>query len=534
MHRLAWVLGLLLALSVLFALAGCGGGGSSSSRSVGRVSGNVFLGDGASSRATSAITVSLEGTRLSARATADGRFVIEKVPTGLHTLVARSGGYAVAAVVRVEQGAETSVGDLVLTEAGQISGLVTSASNGNPIANAEVTVTNLVETTTDTMQPLPVRMATTDRLGSYTVSGLPAGSYVVTVEKKGYVAASVSVDVSAGTTTPGDVQLTPGSTGGAGAMSGVVTVTTDTGSEPLAGVLVQVFPAGDTVSNRSVPGGARKGGRCEGEYYAYTDDTGAYTIDGIEAGSYVAYASRPGFSEASAEVAITAGQTLKRDFVLEQNKVQIGTVEGIVRDSVTGTPIAGAVVGLRMAYAYAERRSARSSGGRCEPAPIYIPPGDVDVTTTTDAEGHYNLRVPAGGVEIFAQANGYQLLVQTVEVTADQTTTQDLALVAWTGEKVTLSGTVVTKDSGGALKPVAGAEVTIGRLDDPYVGVDCPLPRPDLSYTATTGDDGKFSLTVVTGEYWISAWAGDLGGWMNASVNADTDVSVELGEVWAL
>lgn len=77
----------------------------------------------------------------------------------------------------------------------EIAGTVTDKDNGNAISDVQVT-TN--PTTSSVI---------TDASGNYTISNISGGQYVVTASKTGYNQSSISVVVTEGNTTPGDIQL---------------------------------------------------------------------------------------------------------------------------------------------------------------------------------------------------------------------------------------------------------------------------------------------------------------------------------------
>jgi hypothetical protein len=76
-----------------------------------------------------------------------------------------------------------------------IAGTVTDKDNNNVISGAQVTTS---PTTSSVM---------TDASGNYTISNLSTGQYVVTASKEGYNQSSISVTVTEGKTTPGDIRL---------------------------------------------------------------------------------------------------------------------------------------------------------------------------------------------------------------------------------------------------------------------------------------------------------------------------------------
>ena len=114
-----------------------------------------------------------------------------------------------------------------------------------------------------------------------------------------------------------------------GSLSGTVDLVTDGGDkEPLSGVLVRltnntdpqpmrplpdkaVTAAGAQIDLRTSPGIAPPFPR---DYYAFSDESGAFLIDGVPAGPYTAVAVRPGLEPDSKQVTIAASGTTKVDF----------------------------------------------------------------------------------------------------------------------------------------------------------------------------------------------------------------------------
>jgi uncharacterized protein YfaP (DUF2135 family) len=87
------------------------------------------------------------------------------------------------------------------TQTGTLTGQVTNAANGSPLAGALVTV----QTTGQS--------ATTNGTGHYTINNVPAGSHNVTASSTGYLSATQSTTVPAGGTTTLNFALSPAPTG---------------------------------------------------------------------------------------------------------------------------------------------------------------------------------------------------------------------------------------------------------------------------------------------------------------------------------
>jgi outer membrane protein assembly factor BamB len=112
------------------------------------------------------------------------------------------------------------------------------------------------------------------------------------------------------------------------------------------------------------------------------------------------------------------------------------------------------------------------------PVPAKVTVAETGETTTAAADGTYRLLLPPGSYTLRFERIGYTTQERAVEVTARETTTQDVELASSGAGGIT---GVVTSTAGG---PVAGAEVRV---------LDTELEP------ATTGADGAFSIDGVPG-----------------------------------
>jgi subtilisin family serine protease len=157
-----------------------------------------------------------------------------------------------------------------------------------------------------------------------------------------------------------------------------------------------------------------------------------------------------------------------------------GTLAGVVTDSATHTPIAGAQIEA-------------SLGGR-------------DFHATTDATGHYDLFLAAGTYSVAASAFGYGGQgAGNVVIVTDQTTSQSFGLTALPRRDIT--GTVTAAEDG---SPINAAEV---------VALGTPVAP------TRTNAAGQYSLTMPIGTYTIRIAA---GGCTSAD---ETEVTVPLAGV---
>jgi hypothetical protein len=532
----------LVAGVLLIALiAGCGGGGGGSTLlgGVGRITGSVSeLPLDQSTRVPgSPITVTVDGTDISTLAGSDGSFILDRVPIGMHTLVAHTSARACAVVVDVARDQETTVGEMVLSESGQISGLIIDATSHEPIAGASVVVTEMVYDSTGQM-PHPVRMRRTDAAGSYTISALPAGEYLVTISKDGYATTSLDLTVNAGSTTTGDASLTKDASVQAGALSGVVYLQTDsTDPRPVPGVLVRLVPSGKPTDTNPLPGGAIGAdgdpvdlypddgiappppppGKGDGapappvwfdQYYTYTDENGAYKLDGVPAGQYTAVAVRPGLQPSQQAVTITANETTALNFTMTLVHINYGTIEGTVTDDGTKAAIQGAVV-RAIVYSTMPPVAAQSRQNEGNGGGVILPDAAHCVMETrTDANGHYMLKVPTSVQAVIFGAEGYERKQVDVQVQVGGAVTVDAALARSAGgTEYTLQGKVMIKPSAtGEAVRAGGATVTAWPTGPQPMADTRSAVRSVIPFrTATADENGNYSLGLPAGEYYIAA-----------------------------
>jgi hypothetical protein len=175
----------------------------------GTVSGRVTSSAGA---AIAGATLSVGGTSLTATTDASGNYRLDGVPAGTQTVTATAAGFlSRAQTVSVTAGATATLTftlspvvvalppplpPRVLPTTGTVTGRVTT-SGGTGIGGATVTVSGTTLS------------ATTSSLGTYTISGVPAGSRSLTASAAGFLSRSQAVSVTAGATVTLNFTLTP-------------------------------------------------------------------------------------------------------------------------------------------------------------------------------------------------------------------------------------------------------------------------------------------------------------------------------------
>ena len=266
--------------------------------------------------------------------------------------------------VPVTTGATTAGVNASLARGGAVSGSVTdSSSPGQPLSGVLVSVYDSSRNY--------YTSASTSASGTYTVGGLPAGSYFVCFSGSGSTGGSSSTgyldqcyngkawDGFSAPSSPTDtlVPVTTGSTssginghlGAAGAISGTVT---DTSSHPLANVAVALFDqSGQRLygmgATTTANGTYKISGLATGTYYLCFD--GSQAIGGTSAVGYPSecYASRswdgftPPASPPDTAVSVTAGSTSTLNVSLPGG----GAISGTVTDtSSPASPVTSVII----------------------------------------------------------------------------------------------------------------------------------------------------------------------------------------------
>ncbi|MFZ4434176.1 MAG: carboxypeptidase regulatory-like domain-containing protein, partial [Microthrixaceae bacterium] len=334
---------------------------------------------------------------------------------------------------------------------GSVSGIVTAAESGAPLAG--ICVTARVSVLSQDQG-----RACTDPSGRFTISGLAPNNYTLVVQDpvSGYVTTTLTeVRVATGQAVTGaDARMARGA-------AVVGTVRDAATGSPLAGVCV-------TAASRT---GAAVGEGC-------TDATGTYRTEGLPSGSYsVAFRDTVGNRvrlELPDPVAVAAGRdTLGVDAVLRSG----ASASGTVRDAGTGLPVAGVCVSPATSDAgsFAFGSFSVPVGGRC-----------------TDASGAFSTEwLPAGS---------YRLTVED-PLGRYLTGFRDVAL----GEGAALVGQDVNVELGGSI----GGRVTEESTGTPLAGVCVTVTGPG-SAAACTDADGNYRIGGLPDGAYLVAFEDEL------------------------
>ncbi len=294
----------------------------------------------------------------------------------------------------------------------KISGTITSATGGAPIAGATVTLT-------DSAGKTVVPPVTTGADGVYTLTGIPATTtataYTLTVTKGGFSPGTAAESVYLGSVLTGqNVALTPIASG---TISGVVT-DKRTGL-PIADATVTATPTGAPAITAVTA--------ADGSYAFNLVPTGDYSVAAVGPATGQAYQPAP-----AQTVTVVNAATATANFALVPI---LATLTGTVTDASTGKPLSGVALSVT---------DSSKNAVTTNPAPI-----------TTDASGNYSATLAPGTYFVTAVKAGYA--TQTSPSTAfalGATVAVPFKLVSGTG---TVGG-LVTSQAGTA--PLSGATVT--------------------------------------------------------------------------
>lgn len=279
----------------------------------------------------------------------EGRFAYESLRPGTYTLQAEVRGFrdSEPRELTVEAGDEQEV-TLIVDPGGEILGIVQSTT-GLPVPGARVRLLREPGEDNSTGQ----RMLEAQRLfggsykstrtaqdGTFSLSGLPDGTYTLIVEKEGYTRGEMG-----GLPAGGDerqIVLAPAAT-----LRG--TVLDSASGVPVTQFLVGVRREGEADD----PGRPFRGTR------PYSDADGRFSRGDLEEGTYRVEVSSSGFLPAVLNVTLMAGASEEREFYLER----AGVLRGSIRDLTTGRPIPGARIELGEAASSGSDSGAAASAG---------------------------------------------------------------------------------------------------------------------------------------------------------------------------
>lgn len=267
----------------------------------GNVTGQVVDSNGAE---LSGASVSASG--LNTTTAADGSYALNNLPAGQTTITASLTGFkSGSTTVSVVAGTATAAPAITLvSSSGTITGAVQNSS-GAAIAGASVGYGG--------------GTATTDASGSYTLTGVPAGTVQLVASASGFQSVTQSVTVNGGATTTANFTLAAAPAGGT--VTGKITNVSN--GAALAGATVS-WSGGSTTSNAS----------------------GIYTLSNVAAGTQNITASANGYLPRTLAANVTGGATSTLNIPLAtagKISVKVVTSTGAVVSGATVTINGGAI-----------------------------------------------------------------------------------------------------------------------------------------------------------------------------------------------
>lgn len=312
---------------------------------------------------------------------------------------------------------------LAQSSPGRLNGLVIDSATNKPLAGATIAVTNAAGQPVATTPGRVTTTATTtaDPAGGANVNynaQLPQGLYTITATATGYPAQTRTLNVSSGALVRADFALTQA--------TGTVTGTVSGNGTPLSGIPLTVIamnPNGTPGANAAGPFATVDGGT-----YSLTLPVGSYYITAETTGNY---------QTLTQVITVTAGAATTQNFAL-QTGTAIGTIGGLVTNSVSMQPLGGVLVEVQQGNTVVALT--RTSTAPSSPA---APNGDAKPL-------NYLVRVPTGAYTVQFLAPGFTSQPQAVTVVntagppANAFVRQDAPLVSQTA--VVGQNTAVVQD----------------------------------------------------------------------------------------
>ncbi|MCF3142158.1 MFS transporter [Streptomyces platensis] len=226
-----------------------------------------------------------------ATADADGHFALDAPTAGIYVLTGTAPGHTPHAASAAYRGAGAATRvDLVLTGTGRLGGTLLGGSEGTPLADGSIVVTDA--------EGGVVARTTSGVEGAWDISSLPPGHYTIVLSAAGHQPQARAVDLSGGAPERQDARLKPTAT-----VRGTVR---GPHGRPVADAAVTLVEDG-TVAGHTVTG-----------------PDGAFAFSGLSGADYTLTAA--GYPPHAAPISLTAGahETLDLDLDLAQPPIPAG------------------------------------------------------------------------------------------------------------------------------------------------------------------------------------------------------------------
>jgi len=377
----------------------------------------------------------------------DGKYVFVKMASGSYTVSTSAPSYVGKNTTVVVSGTDTVKANVALAKIAYatVSGTISDSASAAPITNAIVSLRMTNGTS---------KVDTTKADGKYSFDSVATGTYTVRASAIGYnnrTSPSTAVSGAAVTVNVALIKIVYGSIYGIIADSASGT--------PITGAIITTSGRRDT-----------------------TKADGVFTFDSLAAGTYSLGVSAPLYNGRTVNTAVASSGTDTANVKLL--KIVYGSIYGIIADSATGTPIAGAIV--------------TTGGNRRD---------------TTKADGVFAFAsLTLGTYSLGVSAPYYNGRTVNTTVATSGTDTANVKLLKIVYGSV--SGTISDSITSGTF--VSNAIVTIRANNNSPARID------------TTGSDGKYSFdSVAVGTYTVSV-ASKVYNSKTATANVTTSAAVTV------
>lgn len=368
-----------------------------------------------------------------------GQFTVLNLQPGTYAITASNTNFGTqTATVLVQSNAVTNAALALPPNPGAVTGTVTSAQTGDPLADTQVRVLN--------DNGILAAVVQTDLNGVYLVQGLTPGTYTIVLINADFQSRTIGAIIGAGETATVNAALAPNP----GTITGIISDAVS--GNPLQGAIVQLFPSQSLIPIEN----------------AATDQNGRYSFAGIEPGEYIVAASAENYARG------TAGATV---FPNAQATVNLGltpnpaAVVGTITQN-GGTPVGGATVRI-----LDQNETVLGTG-------------------ITDQNGNYTIgNLPQGTKTAVISASGFGTLLTGVTLSPGQTTTLNAQLTPNAGS---IRGTVTDQQTG---LPIAGADLVVRRTGAAPIVVANATSGTDGSYLVAGLAPGTYTITAVRNGY---------------------------------
>jgi len=384
------------------------------------VSGTVTSAAGSNATALSGAVVSIAGQ--SATTGSTGTFSISGVAPGTYAVNASKSGYnTYSGSITVSANQTLSIVMTPTPVTYTLSGTIhTGSVTASDLAGATVSVAG--------------KTATTASNGTFTISGVAAGTYTLAISATGYAPYTSSITLNANQTII--AALTPASY----TLTGTVHNGSPTGPG-LAGATVAV--AGKT---------------------ATTAGDGTFSINGISGGTYTMVVSKTGYVSVTSQSVTVNSNLVAALYLLPQTYTASGTVTSAATAGSNATALSGAIVSI------------------------------AGQSTTSGSTGTFSISGLAPGTyPVNASKSGYNTYTGSITVNANQTLSIVMTPVTHTLSGTIHTGSMTGSGLSGATVSVAGKTATTASD-----GTFSIAGIPAGSYTYTVTKTGYVSYTSGT------------------------------------